>query len=91
MPQLLVFDLVDTKGIMTRRSSSRGMPGPLSRTDRLTQARLDSTLTEITLSSRPESCRAGLSYTVASIGFVGTKPAAKAERGSAPVTPNTIQ
>ena len=40
---------------------------------------------------RPDSSGAGLSYTVASIGFVGTKPAAKAERGSAPVTPSTIQ
>ena len=36
---------------------------------------------------RPENSRAGLSYTVASIGFVGTKPSALAERGSCPCDP----
>ena len=39
---------------------------------------------------RPESSRAGLSYTVASIGFVTTKPERLTTKGAhAPVTPNT--
>ena len=39
---------------------------------------------------RPESSRAGLSYTVASIGFVTTKPERLKPKGAhAPVTPNT--
>ena len=39
---------------------------------------------------RPESSRAGLSYTVASIGFVTTKPKRQTPKGAyAPVTPNT--
>ena len=39
---------------------------------------------------RPESSRAGLSYTVASIGFVTTKPERLTPKGAhAPVTPNT--
>ena len=39
---------------------------------------------------RPESSRAGLSYTVASIGFVTTKPELLKPKGAlAPVTPNT--
>ena len=38
----------------------------------------------------PESSRAGLSYTVASIGFVTTKPERLTTKGAhAPVTPNT--
>ena len=38
---------------------------------------------------RPESSRAGLSYTVASIGFVGTEPERQKPKGApAPVTPN---
>ena len=40
--------------------------------------------------TRPESSRAGLSYTVASIGFVTTKPERLKPKGAfAPVTPNT--
>ena len=39
---------------------------------------------------RPESSRAGLSYTVASIGFVTTKPERLTTKGAhAPVTPNS--
>ena len=39
---------------------------------------------------RPETSRAGLSYTVASIGFVTTKPERLMPKGAlAPVTPNT--
>ena len=39
---------------------------------------------------RPESSRAGLSYTVAIIGFVTTKPERLTTKGAhAPVTPNT--
>jgi hypothetical protein len=39
---------------------------------------------------RPENSRAGLSYTVASIGFVTTKPERLMPKGAlAPVTPNT--
>ena len=39
---------------------------------------------------RPENSRAGLSYTVASIGFVTTKPERLTTKGAhAPVTPNT--
>ena len=39
---------------------------------------------------RPENSRAGLSYTVASIGFVTTKPKRQTPKGAyAPVTPNT--
>ena len=38
----------------------------------------------------PENSRAGLSYTVASIGFVTTKPERLTTKGAhAPVTPNT--
>ena len=38
----------------------------------------------------PENSRAGLSYTVASIGFVTTKPERLMPKGAlAPVTPNT--
>ena len=38
----------------------------------------------------PENSRAGLSYTVASIGFVTTKPKRLTPKGAyAPVTPNT--
>ena len=37
---------------------------------------------------RPENSRAGLSYTVASIGFVTTKPERRKPKGAhAPVTP----
>ena len=39
---------------------------------------------------RPENSRMGLSYTVASIGFVTTKPERLKPKGAhAPVTPNT--
>ncbi len=39
---------------------------------------------------RPENSRVGLSYTVASIGFVTTKPERLKPKGAhAPVTPNT--
>ena len=39
---------------------------------------------------RPENSRMGLSYTVASIGFVTTKPERLMPKGAlAPVTPNT--
>lgn len=39
---------------------------------------------------RPENSRVGLSYTVASIGFVTTKPERLMPKGAlAPVTPNT--
>ena len=39
---------------------------------------------------RPENSRAGLSYTVASIGFVTTKPERLMPKGAlAPVPPNT--
>jgi len=40
--------------------------------------------------NRPENSRMGLSYTVASIGFVTTKPERLKPKGAhAPVTPNT--
>ena len=40
--------------------------------------------------TRPENSRAGLSYTIASIGFVTTKPERLMPKGAlAPVTPNT--
>ena len=43
-----------------------------------------------TQKTRPENSRAGLSYTVASIGFVTTKPERLTPKGAhAPVTPNT--
>lgn len=43
-----------------------------------------------TQKTRPDSSRAGLSYTVASIGFVTTQPERLMPKGAhAPVTPNT--